>query len=292
MKARRVEEKVMVITPSRLHFGILEPSKKRGFCGGAGVALEKPRFVIEADAKGKVDCRERIPSHVGLGSTTQKNLALSSAYRKLGLARKEKKAWDERISRIGAFAFEKGGFIADFGNRIERRNFPSSWAFVLAMPKNLAGVSGEGERGRFARLVPNKRITHMMRETLGNDMLGALSEKDIRMFGNALTKYNHLAGMLFLPAGQSANERKESPTQLLIGEMLELGAEGAGQSSWGPLTFSLVLRKDAMRVAARIKKFCKERKMNADVFVASARNKGATVSVMRGRTSPSRARRA
>ncbi len=109
MNMKRVE----VITPSRLHFALIDLNGELGRAdGGAGVALEKPntRIAVEKsdtrkhEVMGASDGRKRqigrvlglfkgffrvkveeeIPAHVGLGSTTQLLLAVAKACDEFG----------------------------------------------------------------------------------------------------------------------------------------------------------------------------------------------------------------
>jgi beta-RFAP synthase len=74
-------------------------------------------------------------------------------------------------------------------------------------------------------------------------MLPALVEKDIINFGQALTEVQRLVGESFagIQGGHFANPLSEQ----IINFLLERGAAGAGQSSWGPTVYGLVNGKAA-----------------------------------------------
>lgn len=150
--------RVWVSTPSRLHFGMVNPV---GFQGrlyvSLGIGIEEPRTVVEADEtgelivegfqrrlaqkyaertakvfganKGRVKVHSIAPRHVGLGSTTQ--LALSVAYALLALNRIEVRVPDVskalglgKQSGIGTYVFERGGFVLDGGVKNSKNSFP------------------------------------------------------------------------------------------------------------------------------------------------------------------------
>ena len=147
--------KVIVTTPSRLHFGLidLEGSMGRRF-GSLGLAIDRPRIVLEAspshrlriegDQDGRIEgfakwflehyrirggarivLKETIPAHGGLGSGTQLALAVASALAKLfsieASIRELASAMGRgRRSGIGVAAFESGGFIVDGGKAPDR----------------------------------------------------------------------------------------------------------------------------------------------------------------------------
>lgn len=145
--------KVKIVTPSRLHFGLIDLNGALGrIDGGIGVALSEPNVILQAEFSDrdevvgdsskseeiaellgkiksdfnlkehfKITLEETIPGHVGLGGTTQLYLAVARALTKLsGL---EKTARELAIcvgrggtSGIGVPAFEWGGLIMDFGH--------------------------------------------------------------------------------------------------------------------------------------------------------------------------------
>ena len=73
-------------------------------------------------------------------------------------------------------------------------------------------------------------------------LLPALVEAHLAEFGAALTQLQRLVGESFSPVqgDRFANPRSAE----LIEGMLEWGAAGAGQSSWGPTVYGLVEGED------------------------------------------------
>jgi len=134
----------------RLHFGFQNLSLARNrLYGGVGVALEKPRVVVEADPAEGVACEDelaaeyawqavellgvsgaavrverQLPRHVGLGSGTQLALAVLTA---VAAAHGVNPAVREHApalgrggrSGVGVATFEDGGFVVDGGHPTE-----------------------------------------------------------------------------------------------------------------------------------------------------------------------------
>jgi len=208
--------------------------------------------------KGGVHVRinEEVPSHVGLGSGTQLCLALGCGVAKLyGI-----KALPFRISSILGRGersgicitiFEKGGFTLDGGKKDNNKKsippilfhspFPESWRFVLVtmISKGEGHVSGSRESEAFKRLF-NLRSKHRAKicEYILMYLLPSIVEQDISCFGSALTRIQEMVGDQFRPiqGGRYANSFLEE----IVNFMLDKGAAGAGQTSWGPTIFGIV----------------------------------------------------
>lgn len=151
--------KVTVITPSRLHFALIDLNGSLGRVdGGIGLSLAYPGFKIIAQysdetniiapdeilpranrilslLKDKCDIgnvtikiEENIPSHVGLGSGTQLSLGIAKAVCTLydiDLTHQEMAFIVGRggTSGIGIAAFSHGGFIVDGGHEFSKDKF-------------------------------------------------------------------------------------------------------------------------------------------------------------------------
>ncbi len=140
----------IVRTPARLHLGFIDLSGRCGrIFGSIGVAIERPRWVLEVSPSGRMQADgdagkeilkilgrlrgrlgvkqavairtlEAIPRHMGLGSGTQLELSLSLAVSKLAgrqlpvteLARILRRG---KRSGIGVATFARGGFVVDAG---------------------------------------------------------------------------------------------------------------------------------------------------------------------------------
>jgi beta-RFAP synthase len=116
----------------------------------------------------------------------------------------------------------------------------------------MAGLSGHAEATAFEKLaVPADqaaRIAHVVLMSL----LPALVERQLVEFGAALTQVQRLVGDCFSPVqgGQFSNSRSAE----LIEALLDGGAAGAGQSSWGPTVYGLVADEgQGQRLVSRLK---------------------------------------
>lgn len=140
-----------VVAGARLHFGFqnLSLAHERLY-GGVGVALDRPRVIVEATPAKTISCadstvaeyakraadllsvsgaditvEETVPRHVGLGSGTQLALATLAA---VAAAHDRESRVRERApalgrggrSGVGVAGFEAGGFIVDAGHPAER----------------------------------------------------------------------------------------------------------------------------------------------------------------------------
>jgi beta-RFAP synthase len=205
-----------------------------------------------------------IPAHAGLGSGTQLALATARALAALfelpadtaALAAATGRA---RRSSIGTWAFELGGFLLEGGRRdsaagpaplLVRRAMPAAWRCILAVPAVPPGLSGTAEEEAFRGLPPPPaetvgRIAHVI--LMG--VLPALVEEDLAAFGHGITEVQRLVGEMFRPVQR---ERFAHPlVSELVADLLEAGAAGAGQSSWGPAVYGIVEGEAAARALAR-----------------------------------------
>lgn len=231
-----------------------------------------------------------IPSHVGFGSGTQLALAIGVALTRLydlditvaDLAETMERG---RRSGIGIGAFQHGGFIVDGGSLenshgektvppvIFRHPFPADWLFVVATPQVGTGLSDEAELTAFHKLPPPspEAVGHICR-ILVMKMLPSLIERKIKPFGEAMTRIDQLVGDTYanIQRGRYASIAGER----LVAYMLEQGAYGAGQSSWGPTVYGLVKGKEqAQSLAEAVCRFV-EGKWKSTVFYTAARNEG------------------
>lgn len=241
-----------------------------------------------------------IPAHVGLGSGTQLALAVGTALARLGGLRLSVPEIAVAVGRgvhsgIGSAAFQRGGFILDGGHRVtpgdqagERKlppilvqhPFPEQWYFVVVVPQISPGFSGERERSAFETLpqAPVALVEKISRLLLMK-MLPALVERDILAFGQALTAIQQLVGDCF--AAVQGGRYAHSLSEELIGFMLEQGAAGAGQSSWGPTVYGLVEGEAAARHLAGATQAFLAGRGEGQTFTVRADNRGAQVRVYR-----------
>lgn len=236
---------------------------------------------------------EAIPSHVGLGSGTQLALAVGTALTHLHgiqastfeLAQVMGRG---RRSSMGIGAFQGGGFLVDGGrttdsNRLApiviRRRLPPDWFFVVVTPEVPPGLSGDREDQAFVDMPrPSAESAGQIARLLVMQMLPALVENDIARFGAALTKIQRLVGDSFAPV-QGGRYADDLSAQL-IAYLLDQGALGAGQSSWGPTVYALVQGEEtAQALEERVTNFPKGTQLG--MYHSCVADQGAQVTVGR-----------
>lgn len=246
----------------------------------------------------KVEVKSSIPAHVGLGSGTQTALAVAKALSLLydvNVSLNELAVVMKRVSvsGIGLRAFERGGFIVDGGYKVDKGGrakvergspppvifnhpFPDDWYFVVAIPRIRRGLSGDDEKKAFDQLPePSEEVVSRMYRVLYGSMIPSLIEKDIATFGKALTELQVLTGKCCEPIQGGIYSSPE--IEACVNFFLEIGAYGAGQSSWGPTSYGLAERKEqALRLLSSIKAFL-HRSYGGDAFLTKVRNRGASI---------------
>lgn len=239
-----------------------------------------------------IEILERVSEHKGLGSGTQLALALGTGLAKVldvqaSTPELAGAMGRGRRSGIGVAAFQTGGFIIDAGRKkgrdgaveaptvVFRRNFPSAWRFVVAIPGAKRGLNGSGEEGVFGALSPPVRISEEICRLTQLKLMPALVEEDIEEFGNALTAIDQRTGLYFASVQGGVYGYGEAAG--IIAAMLHAGVYGAGQSSWGPAVYGLVDEHRAACVEEEVRRFMRENGMGDRVFVTWGRNRGAEI---------------
>ncbi|MCS7312383.1 MAG: hypothetical protein NZ742_05670 [Acidobacteria bacterium] len=235
------------------------------------------RFFEAARAAGRptppgavIEVHQVIPAHVGLGSGTQLHLAVVEALThmvgwNLTVVELCRLAGRGRRSGVGTWTYLHGGLVLEGGRRTDgtdigpapllgRYVLPPAWRFVLVIPRESRGIHGDVEEEAFARGIS------MDAETVGRlcrlvlmQFLPALLEGNVTAFGQAMTEIQQIVGDAFAPVqgGRYANPVSAACVEAL----LELGAAGAGQSSWGPTVYGLAVDEDhAERLAAALRR--------------------------------------
>ncbi len=217
---------------------------------------------------GRIVIHKAIPSHAGLGSGTQLGLAVARTLAEFHGLPTEAVDLARAVSRgkrsaIGTWTFALGGFIVEGGRRLgseeiapllARFAIPQSWRCVVAVPPGPRGLSGEAEASAFQQLSPPadrevEQVSHLVLMQL----LPALVEADLPSFGAALSAVQRITGAWF--AASQGGVFAPGPTERLVSNMAEWGAEGVGQSSWGPAAYGLVGSEQAAReLAARVRR--------------------------------------
>ena len=229
-----------------------------------------------------------IPPHVGLGSGTQLALAIGAAMRALqGLApdTRADALLTQRGARsgIGAALFDHGGLVVDGGHGaspgvppvLARLEFPENWRIVLVMDQSLNGLHGPEEPAAFAALAKfSTAASGEICRLVLMQALPALMERDIGPFGAAITQIQAMLGDYFAPA-QGGRFTSPRVSAALAG-LLQAGAAGVGQSSWGPTGFAFARDETEARRLAAIAHD------GVDMLVCTGLNRAATMTMVRG----------
>ncbi len=238
---------------------------------------------------------QAIPEHVGLGSGTQLALAVASATARLFDVKASTHEFAAVMGRVaqsgvGTAVFEQGGLVVDAGKNTKdptqkiiplicRTPFPNEWRFVVAIPKTKKGFANEQEASAFKQLPPMapEQVGKICRLTMMK-LLPAVTEKNIKTFGEALTEIQCIVGDSFAQA--QGGRFSSTPASQSIEFMLENGAFGSGQSSWGPTVYGIVKVDKAEELKAKTKAFL-DSSVGGEVFVAKASNRGAIIKVIK-----------
>ncbi|WP_297550817.1 beta-ribofuranosylaminobenzene 5'-phosphate synthase family protein [Thermococcus sp.] len=306
---------MIIRTPKRLHLGLIDPTGSLGRrFGSLGVALEGgyevkvlPSEKLEVKAEGEdretvertvetmnsafetgtgyfIEVRKAIPRHVGLGSTTQLSLAVGTGIAKLNginisIERLAKTLGRGKNSGAGIYAFAYGGFVLDGGVAngvpplVIREDFPDEWAFLLVTPEVKRGLDEEEEKPIMERAFGSVEVAREISHRILLGLLPALKERNIRGFGKHLSAIQRLVGRHFseFQGGEFREDVK------LILDWLEKKTYGAGQSSWGPTVYGLVLKSEYQLLSAEIIDYLREHGLKAKVELGRPRNRGAEI---------------
>ena len=121
---------------------------------------------------------------------------------------------------------------------VQRVELPDQWTVVLASPMQPSEtVFGTDEQQQFSQLnAASKKQTDALKEVVVDRLIPAAQSGDFPSFAAAVHHYNHQSGMLFSQVqGGAYNGPQVTQTIELL---QQYGAQGVGQSSWGPSVFS------------------------------------------------------
>jgi len=234
----------------------------------------------------KVKVVKSPPVHVGLGSTTQLALSVAVAVAKAHGVDVDPVEAAKALGRglrsgAGTYAFKHGGLVVDAGRGLNtefpplvfRCSLPSSWAFIVVLPRG-RGLSGRVEHEAFRALKPKPRLAHRAAYAVLMKLLPAALEGDLEGFSSALTELQEAVGEMFSEAqGGAFAEHSANAVEALR----SIGIKGVGQSSWGPAVYGLVhvgQAEDKLDEVRRVLKGC-------EAFIARPRNQGASISLVR-----------
>jgi beta-ribofuranosylaminobenzene 5'-phosphate synthase len=245
--------------------------------------IQKLISALKMKIKAEIKTISTIPEHEGFGSTTQLTLAISYALCFFNNIKFDAYKIAEitglgKISGIGIGAFLYGGFLIDSGkvkNEIPkivfRCDFPKEWIFAILIPKNSdRGLKGKEEMKAFKELnpTPKERIEEML--ILLGEMKNSLKNKDIEMFGKALSKFQINVGLNFFQFQKGIFSSKVH--EKLIEILKSIGAYGVGQSSWGPAVYGLFLEEEEQKILKEISKYT-----NINLIITKANNYGVKI---------------
>jgi beta-ribofuranosylaminobenzene 5'-phosphate synthase len=231
----------------------------------ARALLEKAVAALAPGKHYRLTIHEAIPSHSGLGSGTQLALAIAAALRRLEGLPADTEADAALLQRgarsgLGAGLFARGGLVVDGGRGagtttppvVARLSFPAEWRILLAFDPAAVGLHGADERRAFAELPPfSEEDAGRLCRLVLMGALPAAAERDFPAFGAAITQIQAIVGDYFAPA--QGGRRFTSPAvERLLALLAAEGANGVGQSSWGPTGFAFAANEEeAQRFAAR-----------------------------------------
>jgi len=240
----------------------------------------------------KVEVVSDMPEHSGFGSGTQLALAVGAAISEvyeLDYSPESLAIMLDRSQRsgVGTYAFKHGGFIVDAGHKVGvtgdlpplifRHDFPEDWLFVIGLPDSAQGSSGKLEVDAFRNLEPPPAVlAGDVSRIILMQMIPALLEGDAESFGAAMTSLDLKFGEHWreVQGGLYSSPIIEEGVDFL----LQAGALGAGQSSWGPAFYGLVKGEGrAEAVRSQLEGLLSEGGRSGVAFVAHARNVGAEI---------------
>ena len=247
----------------------------RRICDGLGL-----------DPRGELIVSGAIPAHAGLGSGTQLALSIAAAFRKLARLAPDPRE-DARLtdrgqrSGVGVALFERGGLAVDAGRGpmteippvVARVNFPADWRILLILDPRIEGTHGGAETRAFAGAppFPAQAAGEICRRTLMQILPGA-AERDLEGFGDGVATVQEIVGDHFAHA-QGGGRFASAAVGLVAARLKRLGAQGIGQSSWGPTGFAFASDPDhADFLSQRV-----EREAGVEIRICKARNRGAEV---------------
>ncbi|MBV8848581.1 MAG: GHMP kinase [Methylobacteriaceae bacterium] len=229
-----------------------EPSVQGVEVGRVGRILTQLSPVL-GNAHCAISIDEAIPAHTGLGSGTQLALAIAAALHQLsgragGLSQYAPLTGRGARSGAGIGLFATGGFVVDGGHGpatdippiLARATFPAAWRVILVADPSQRGVSGPEEVDAFAALpqFPEEYAADICRRVL-MQVLPALAEAHLPTFGAAISAIQVIIGDHFAPV-QGGSRFKSRAVEALLRDFAASGANGIGQTSWGPTGFAFV----------------------------------------------------
>jgi len=257
--------------------------------------LETTQTVLAPDTRHALVIHEAIPAHSGFGSGTQLALAVAAAVRRLEDLPDDPAADAAMLSRgarsgLGAGLFGRGGLVVDGGRGpntltppvIARAEFPDDWRILLVGDPAATGLHGAGEKEAFATLPPLEATAsgELCRRVL-MQALPALAERNLRAFGDAVSRIQEIVGDYFAPR-QGGRRFTSAKVEEAVGRLTRAGATWVGQTSWGPTSFAFVESEaSAKRIVERVQS--QARALGLSLSIHRGCNHGATINAVYAR---------
>jgi beta-RFAP synthase len=250
------------------------------------------------------------PDHTGLGVGTQLGLSVAAGLRQfwqlpeIAVAELATSVGRGLRSSVGTYGFEHGGLIVDGGKRqhtaastdaangdvsvqpnsplgvlAHRVDVPREWRFVLVSSRRAPrGLAGTREMEAFAQLpsVP-RNVSDELWNIANAEMLPAIERNECDAFGDAVYRFNVLAGECF--ATVQGGPFASTDVAMLVHSIRDFGVPGVGQSSWGPTVFAVTASDDAAKSLVdwlRGQPACRD----ADISIALPNNSGAHINTL------------
>ncbi len=193
------------------------------------------------------------PNHSGFGSGTQLAQAVACGlHRFLGLVETpghplvcQVAAHLDRGQRsmVGSFGFAHGGLVVDGQDAtgqsilVRHQPLPSTWRVVLVTPVQANKTFGAQEKAAFDQLsTDQERRGQQLEHLLTSAMLPALEIGDFDTFSRTVFEYGKLSGEYY--AKVQGGVYNGPVITAVVDTLRQLGAQGVGQSSWGPAVFA------------------------------------------------------
>jgi beta-ribofuranosylaminobenzene 5'-phosphate synthase len=216
----------------------------------AGQIFQRLRSTAAAAGFGgsvAVRIESAIPAHQGLGSGSQLALALARGFDQLfggesSIADLSRQAGRGGRSAIGTWGFDLGGLLVDGGRGtdsdglaplVTRVAVPDDWRFLLLLPRESAGLSGDAETAAFSQLagMPDSATDRLCR-IIVMQLAPAFRVGHFHEAAAAISEYGKVAGEYFaeIQGGLFTHPRMKD----LAATLAEAGGTGLAQTSWGP----------------------------------------------------------
>ncbi len=232
--------------------------------------------------------------HSGLGVGTQLGLSVAAALHEwTGVEVGGPESFARSVKRglrssVGAYGFHRGGLIVERGKADDdwlgpldlHVELPSTWRFLLVRPSDgETSVAGQKEQQVFDSITGNQDVEQRLESLLRDELAPAALGGDFSTFADSVESYGRLAGSCF--SSIQGGPYNGPVLNQLVDAMKQLGAQGVGQSSWGPTLFACFANEaSAKECEAKVSKLSEFGSL-VTTNLSAASPSGAIVSVTR-----------